>query len=78
MDKNTVCNICNICNIAICYTNYLTCLDKWLYFLKVNYPNYYDVEICSTWLTSLPENGFILNQLFYINELESDSSGLMA
>jgi len=48
---------------------------QWLYFLKVNYPDYHDVEICSTWLTSLPEDGFILDQLPYINKSESDSSG---
>ena len=46
-----------------------------LYFLKVNYPNYYDVKIYSTWITSLPKNSSILDQLPYINKLESNSSG---
>ena len=44
-------------------------------FLKVNHPDYRDVEICSTRLTSLPENGSILDQLPHIDEPESDSSG---
>jgi hypothetical protein len=47
----------------------------WLYFLKVNHPNYRDVKICGTRLTSLPENSSILDQLPYINKLESDSNG---
>ena len=50
----------------------------WLYFLKVNHPNYHNVEICSTWLTSLPKNGSILYQLPHIDKPESDSSGLTA
>ena len=49
-----------------------------LYFLKVNYSNYYNVEIYSTWLTSLPKNGSILDQLPYINKLKSNFSSLTA
>jgi len=62
------------------YTVRRSAIAQWLYFLKVNHPDYYNVEIYSTRLTSLPENGSILEQLPYINELEleSDSSGLMA
>ena len=52
------------------YTVRRSAIAQWLYFLKVNYPNYYDVEIYSTRLTSLPENGSILEQLPYINESE--------
>ena len=48
-----------------------------LYFLKVNYSNYRDIKIYSTWLTSLPENSFILDQLPYINESESNFSSLI-
>jgi hypothetical protein len=57
------------------YTVRRSAIAQWLYFLKVNHPNYRDVEICSTWLTSLPENGSVLDQLPHINESESDSSG---
>jgi len=57
------------------YTVRRSVISLWLSFLKVNYPNYRDVEICSTRLTSLPKNGSILDQLPYINELESNSSG---
>jgi len=57
------------------YTVRRSAIARWLYFLKVNHPDYRDVEICSTRLTSLPENGSILDQLPYINESESDSSG---
>ena len=60
------------------YTVRRSAIVRWLYFLKANHPDYHDVEICSIWLTSLPENGFILDQLPYIDELESDFSGLMA
>src|SRR6266567_2310473 len=60
------------------YTVRRSTISLWLYFLKVNYPNYYDIEIYSNWLTSLPENGSILDQLPYINEPESDFSGLTA
>ena len=49
-------------------------ISLWLYFLKVNHPNYRDVEIYSTQLTSLPENGSILNQLPHINKSESNNS----
>ena len=56
------------------YTVRRSAIALWLYFLKANYFNYYDVEIYSTWLSSLPENSFILNQLPYINKLESDNS----
>jgi ATP-dependent DNA helicase PIF1 len=57
------------------YTVRRSAIVQWLYFLKVNHPDYRDVEICSTRLTSLPENGSILDQLPHINESESDSSG---
>ena len=57
------------------YTVRRSAIIQWLYFLKANYPNYYDIEIYNTWLTSLPENGSILDQLPYINKSESDSSG---
>ena len=57
------------------YTIRRFAIAQWLYFLKVNYSNYYNVEIYSTWLTSLPKNGSILDQLPYINKLESNSSG---
>lgn len=57
------------------YTVRRSVISLWLSFLKVNHPDYRDVEICSTRLTSLPENGSILDQLPYINESESDSSG---
>jgi len=60
------------------YTIRRSAIVWWLYFLKVNYPNYCDIEIYSTRLTSLPKNGSILDQLPYINKLESNSSGLMA
>ena len=53
-------------------------MAQWLCFLKTNYPNYCDIKIYSTQLTSLPENSSILDQLPYINELESNSSGLIA
>ena len=51
---------------------------QWLSFLKVNHPDYRDVEICSTWLTSLPKNGSILDQLPYINKLKSNFNSLTA
>ena len=57
------------------YTIRRSTIAQWLYFLKLNHPNYRDVKIYSTRLTSLPENGSILDQLPYINELESNSSG---
>jgi len=50
-------------------------ITLWLYFLKVNHFNYCDIEICNIWLTSLPKNGFILNQLLYINKSKSDFNG---
>jgi len=56
------------------YTIRRSTIAQWLYFLKVNHPNYYNVEICSTRLTSLPENGSILEQLPYINKLELESN----
>jgi hypothetical protein len=56
------------------YTVRRFAISLWLYFLKVNHPNYRDVEIYSTRLTSLPENGSILDQLPHINELESNNS----
>jgi len=57
------------------YTIRRSTIAQWLYFLKVNYPNYCDVKIYNTRLTSLPKNGSILDQLPYINKLESNSSG---
>ena len=59
------------------YTVRRSAIGQWLCFLKVNHPDYRDVEICSTRLTSLPENGSILDQLLYIDELEFDFSGLI-
>ena len=56
------------------YTVRRSTIVQWLYFLKVNYPNYCDVKIYSTWLTSLPKNSSILDQLPYINKLESNNS----
>ena len=56
------------------YTVRRSAIEHWLYFLKVNHPDYRDVEICSNRLTSLPENGSILDQLPSINESDSDSS----
>ena len=41
---------------------------------KINHPDYRDIEIYSIRLTSLPENGSILDQLLYINRLKSDNS----
>ena len=43
------------------YTVRRSAIVQWLYFLKVNHPDYYNIEIYSIWLTSLPENGFILD-----------------
>jgi len=60
------------------YTIRRSAIAQWLYFLKANYPDYRDVKIYSTRLTSLPENGSILDQLPYINESKSNSSGPMA
>jgi len=60
------------------YTVRRSVISLWLSFLKVNHPDYCDIEICSTRLTSLPKNGSILDQLPYINKLESDSSSPMA
>jgi hypothetical protein len=60
------------------YTVRRSAIEHWLYFLKINHPDYCDVEICSNWLTSLPENGSILDQLPSINKLDSDSSNLIA
>ena len=60
------------------YTVRRSTIAQWLYFLKVNHPNYRDVKIYSTRLTSLPENSSILDQLPYINKLESNSSSLIA
>ena len=60
------------------YTIRRSTIAQWLYFLKVNHPNYYNIKICSTRLTSLPKNGSILDWLPYINKLELDSSGLTA
>src|SRR6266702_1726855 len=57
------------------YTVRRSAILLWLYFLKVNHPDYRDIKICSTRLTSLPENGSTLDQLPYINEPESVSSG---
>ena len=59
------------------YTVRCSAIAQWLYFLKINHPDYRDIEIYSIRLTSLPENGFILNQLPYINKSESDSNGLI-
>ena len=60
------------------YTIRRSAIVLWLYFLKANHPDYCDIKIYSTRLTSLPENGSILDQLPYINKLESNSSSLMA
>jgi len=60
------------------YTIRRSAISLWLYFLKVNHPDYRNVEIYNTWLTSLPKNGSILDQLPHINKLESDSSGSTA
>ena len=49
-----------------------------LYFLKANYPNYRDVKIYSTQLTSLPKNSSVLDRLPYINKSELDSSSPIA
>jgi hypothetical protein len=59
------------------YTIRHSAIVQWLYFLKVNHPDYRDVKIYSTWLTSLPKNGSILDQLPHIDELESDFSSLI-
>ena len=60
------------------YTIRRSAIVQWLYFLKVNHPDYRDVEICSNRLTSLPENGSILDQLPSISELNSNSSDPIA
>ena len=49
-------------------------ITLWLYFLKANHFNYHDIEICSAWLTSLPENGSISDQLPHINKSEFNNS----
>ena len=59
------------------YTVRRSVIEYWLYFLKINYPNYRDIKICSNRLTSLPENGSILNRLPSINESDFDSSNLI-
>src|SRR6266576_4273558 len=59
------------------YTIRCSAIEHWLYFLKINYPNYHDIKIYSNWLTSLPKNGSILNQLPFINKLDSDSNNLI-
>ena len=56
------------------YTVRRSAIALWLYFLKVNHPDYRDVEICSNRLTSLPENGSVLDQLPFINKSDSDFS----
>ena len=43
------------------YTIRRFAIIQWLCFLKINYPDYRDVKICNTRLTSLPKNGFILD-----------------
>ena len=60
------------------YTARRFTIEQWLCFLKINHLDYYDVEICSNWLTNLPKNSFILDQLSHINNLESDFSNLRA
>ena len=60
------------------YTVRRSTIVQQLCFLKVNYPNYCNIKIYSIQLTSLPENSSILNQLPYINESESNFSGLIA
>ena len=40
------------------YTIRRSTIVQWLYFLKVNYPNYRDIKIYSIQLTSLPENSY--------------------
>ena len=60
------------------YTVRRSAIELQLYFLKANYPNYRDIKIYSTQLTSLPKNSSILDQLPYINKLESNSSSLTA
>src|SRR6266568_3941330 len=44
------------------YTVRRSAITQWLYFLKANHPNYHNIKIYSTWLTSLPKNSFILDQ----------------
>ena len=60
------------------YTVRRSAIVQWLYFLKINYLNYCDIEIYNIWLTSLPKNSFILNQLPSINKSDSNSSNLIA
>jgi hypothetical protein len=60
------------------YTVRRSAIEHWLYFLKINHPDYRDVEICSNRLTRLSENGSILDQLPSINESDSDSSNPIA
>jgi hypothetical protein len=60
------------------YTVRRSAIEHWLYFLKINHPDYRDVEICSNRLTKLPENGSILDQQPSINESDSDSSNPIA
>jgi len=60
------------------YTARRSTIEQWLCFLKINHPDYRDVEICSSRLTNLPKNSSILDQLPHINDLESDSSNLRA
>ena len=43
------------------YTIRHSTIAQWLYFLNVNHPNYYNIKIYSMQLTSLPENGSILD-----------------
>ena len=59
------------------YTIRHSAIEHWLYFLKINHPDYCDIKIYSDQLTSLPENGSILNQLPFINKSDSDSSNLI-
>ena len=60
------------------YTIRRSAIEHWLYFLKINYLDYRDVKIYSNWLTSLSKNSSILNQLPFINKLDSDFSDLIA
>ena len=60
------------------YTAKYFTIEQWFHFLKINYLDYCDVKICSNQLTSLLENGSVLDQLPFIKELDSDFSKLIA
>jgi len=56
------------------YTVRRSAIEQWLRFLKINHPDYRDVEISSDRLERLPQNGSILTQLRHINESDADSA----